>query len=343
MMSDAQAFLFNAPWAALFPGLTAALLLVGVNYLGEGENHQPNRKPHLRQGKSQHIRANDSAAPSIIPVVSANSGDTAAHNPPLLRVYALAAGVVQGATLTINDGECVGIAGESGAGKTTLALALFGLSAAGLNRVGGGVYFRGRDITALDEKERAAFLAKETGFVFQDPQSTLNPLMRVGKQVAERLLLQSAAHAKTAAVSEVNSRVRAAFRDVGLPDDNAFLRRYPHELSGGQQQRVVIAAAIIHRPSLIIADEPPASLDPGIREDIAALLERLAREQSSALLLVSHDWPLLVRMCPRIYVMYQGEFVEEGAPKDILAHPRHPYTQAVVKAMPSKEKRGQDL
>jgi ABC-type glutathione transport system ATPase component len=260
-----------------------------------------------------------------------------------LRVDALAAGVVHGASLTIHDGECVGIAGESGAGKTTLALALFGLSAAGIERVGGGVYFRGQDITALGAKERAAFLAKETGFVFQDPQSTLNPLMPVGEQVAERLLLQPAAQGALAGKAEVAARVRAVFRAVGLPDDDAFLRRYPHELSGGQQQRVVIAVAIAHRPSLIIADEPTASLDPGIREEIAALLERLAREQSSALLLVSHDWPLLVRMCPRIYVMHKGEFVEEGAPQAILSHPQHPYTQAVVKAMPSKEKRGQDL
>jgi ABC-type glutathione transport system ATPase component len=164
----------------------------------------------------------------------------------------------------------------------------------------------------------------------------LNPLMPVGKQVEERLIL-----AGMKARDERREHTLGIFREVGLPD--TVLERYPHELSGGMQQRVVIAQALVHRPSLVIADEPTASLDPGIRGEIAALLENLARERGAAMVLICHDWALLERMASHIHVMYKGEFVEKGTPQEILHSPKHPYTRALIAAMPSFEKRGQAL
>jgi ABC-type glutathione transport system ATPase component len=235
----------------------------------------------------------------------------------------------------------VGIAGESGAGKTTLALSLLGLLPGNMTMIDGRVLYDGRDVTTRGTdkgRARSAFLARQTGFIFQDPQTALNPLMSVGSQVEERLALCGMKSRK-----ERREHTRAIFREVGLPDTDGFLKRYPHELSGGMQQRVVIAQAVVHRPPLVIADEPTASLDPGIRDDIAVLLETLTRERGSALLLISHDWTLLKRMCGDMHMMYNGEFVEHGPPEEILNHPRHPYTKALLAAMPSFEKRGQVL
>jgi peptide/nickel transport system ATP-binding protein len=235
---------------------------------------------------------------------------------------------VRGVSLDVADGEVVGLLGESGCGKSTLLLALLGLLPAS-SRVRGSVRFRGRELLGLRESELRRVRGAEIGVVFQDPALALNPVRRVGPQVEEVL----AAHREP---RRRRSREDAVARldEVGLPEPERLYDAYPHELSGGQRQRVVIAQALCCRPSLLLADEPTASLDSTTQAELLALLRSLRARFGLAVLTASHDLGTLAALSSRVLVMYAGGLVEAGTPAQVFSNPLHPYTRGLAAAYP---------
>lgn len=237
--------------------------------------------------------------------------------------------VLRGVDLTLRRGETVGLVGESGSGKTTLALALMGLvPPPGWVREG-SVALSGRRVHDLDERGWRALRGSEVGMVFQDPMTALNPVQRIGRQLARAVRN----HARLPR-REVRRRCLAMLDAVGMPDPEQKLRAYPHELSGGQRQRVVIGTALLHQPDLIIADEPTASLDATIQAQILALLARRVACSNAALLLITHDLGMAAEVCDRIVVLYGGKVLEEGSSGRLLGRPSHPYTARLLEAIP---------
>jgi peptide/nickel transport system ATP-binding protein len=238
-----------------------------------------------------------------------------------LSVHYGAARAVDGVTFDWRHGEVLGVVGESGSGKSTLARAMLGL----VPRAGGEIQAEGSPVHG-----RAALrtLRRRVQMVFQDPYQTLNPRMRVRTIVSEPLVVTGVPSAEHA------GRVDRALADVGLPPDR-FADRYPHELSGGQRQRVAIAAALVLDPDGLICDEPVSMLDVSVQAQVLKVLIDLRESRSLALLFITHDLGLAWTLCDRIAVMYLGRIVEQGSAQQVIETPRHPYTQALVAAVPS--------
>ena len=235
------------------------------------------------------------------------------------RARGRSARAVDDVSLTWRRGEILGLVGESGCGKSTLARALLGL----VEPTGGSVAFEGAPTT---DRGARRTLRRRVQMIFQDPYQTLNPRMRVRAIVAEPLVVQGVPRA------EHDERVRRAMSDVGM--DDRYLDRYPHQLSGGQRQRVAIAAALVLEPEGLICDEPVSMLDVSVRAQILEVLVGLQQRRGLALLFITHDLSLAWALCDRLAVMYLGRVVEEGAAVDVIERPRHPYTQALVAAVP---------
>lgn len=227
-------------------------------------------------------------------------------------------------SLRIRPGEALGLVGESGSGKSVSAFAIMGLfPSPDISVTQGRIVFDGQDLRTLDATAMRRLRGAEIGIIFQDPSAYLDPLMRVGDQVAEALRV----HGQT---TDVAGSVVALLAQVELPVEIA--RRYPHELSGGQRQRVLIAAALAMRPRLLIADEPTTALDATVQAEILDLLQSLQAELGLAILLISHDLAVVAQRCQRVAVMYAGQIVEEGPAEALFTAPRHPYTQGLVRS-----------
>jgi peptide/nickel transport system ATP-binding protein len=236
--------------------------------------------------------------------------------------------VVRGVSFTLSAGESLGIVGESGSGKTMTALALMGLLPEGAV-VSGALRFEGRDLAGLGEAEMQKLRGDRIAMIFQEPMTALNPLHRIGAQVAEPLILHRGL-SKVAAWAEA---VRLLDR-VQLRDPAGMARAYPFALSGGERQRAMIAMALSCRPRLIIADEPTTALDVTVQAKILELLASLSAEHDMAMLLVSHDLAVIAGHCRRVLVMYGGAVMEEGPVEAVLGEARHPYTRALLEARP---------
>ena len=256
---------------------------------------------------------------------------------------------VNDASLSLAAGEALGLVGESGSGKTMLSLALMGLLPRGA-RVSGQVWFaepngtrdgidhekraaesRGqRDLIALDAPARAALRGRALSMIFQEPMTSLNPVMRVGAQVAEAVRVRDASLPR----QQVARSVLEAFERARIPDPELRARQFPHQLSGGLRQRVMIAMAVAGGPRVLIADEPTTALDVTVQEQILELLATLRSELGLALLFITHDLAVVARVAQRIAVLYAGRVVEVGPASEILARPRHPYTQGLLRASP---------
>jgi oligopeptide/dipeptide ABC transporter ATP-binding protein len=232
--------------------------------------------------------------------------------------------IIQDINLTIRPGTVFGIAGESGSGKTTLARALTGLAPVG----DGSIKIHGREVADLNQADWRE-VRSEVQLIFQDPYDSLNPRFTVFDSVAEPLRSQGIKEKP-----EVERRVRTALEDAELEPD-IFSYRMPSQLSGGERQRVAIARALVLDPNVIIADEPVSMLDVSTRGEILSLIRKAARDRGVAVVLVSHDLSVLERVCDEIAVMYLGRIVEQGAVADVFRHPRHPYTKALISAIPS--------
>jgi len=236
---------------------------------------------------------------------------------------------VNGVSLDVPAGSIVGIVGESGCGKSMTARAVMGLLRYPGKVTGGSVFLCGRDITALPDRERRRLRGSEVSMIFQEPMTSLNPVIRVGKQVEEAILLHT-----DCTREEAKARTLEMFREVEIPEPEARYGWYPHQLSGGLRQRVMIAMAMVCRPSLLIADEPTTALDVTVEAQILALLERL-RKAGTSVLLISHNLGVIARVCDYVYVMYAGRIVEQAETQALFAGPAHPYTRGLFRSVTS--------
>jgi oligopeptide/dipeptide ABC transporter ATP-binding protein len=240
---------------------------------------------------------------------------------------------VRDLSLAIAPGEALGMVGESGSGKSVTSLAILRLLPPAA-RITGQVLFAGRDLLSATPDEMRHVRGARIAMIFQEPMTALNPVMRVGDQIAEAVR----AHAADPGAGERRNAAAmavAALRDVGLPEPERRARSYPHELSGGQRQRVMIAMALVNRPQLLIADEPTTALDVTVQAQILDLLVQLRRQFSLAMLFISHDLAVVSSVAQRIAVLYSGVLVELGSRHDIFAAAAHPYTRGLLRAVPT--------
>jgi peptide/nickel transport system ATP-binding protein len=234
--------------------------------------------------------------------------------------------------LDLEPGTRLGLVGESGSGKTMTAKAIAGLLPDEA-KVSGSVRFEGRELVSMGDSEFSEIRGKQIGFVFQDPARSLNPMMRIGRQVSEAIRLHTGLNRRASI-----DKVIELLEQVQLPDPESLLRRYPHQLSGGQQQRVMIAAAIAADPELLIADEPTTALDVTVQEEILRLLISLSEQRKMSVLFVSHDLGVIRFVCDRVAVIYGGSVIETGRIEDVVANPMHQYTAALLAANPGMPK-----
>jgi len=233
-------------------------------------------------------------------------------------------------SFAVAPGRVLGIVGESGCGKSATGLSLMRLLPKGVGRVRSGrILFQGADLLALSEEQMRRLRGAAISMVFQDPMSSLNPVMRIGDQVVEAIR----AH-KDMALDEARDRTEALLGGVGIPQPRDVMARYPHELSGGMRQRVMIAMAVALEPKLIIADEPTTALDPTIQAQVLELLQSLVRKTGTALILITHDFGVISEMADDVIVMYAGCIVERASAEELFANPRHPYTLGLLRSLP---------
>ena len=257
---------------------------------------------------------------------------------PLLVVSELQAGfrsrqgfvrAIDGVSFTLERGGSFGVVGESGCGKSSLSLALMGLLPGNAEVRGGSALFAGRDLLTMGEPERRRLRGRRIATVFQDPLTSLDPLLRVGDQVDEQIRLHLGLDRRA-----TRRRTLELFAAVGIPEPERRVRHHPHELSGGQRQRVMIAMALSCDPDLLIADEPTTALDVTVQAQVLELIRTEQRRRGMALILITHNLGVVAGMCERVAVMYAGRFVELAPAATLFADPRHPYTRGLLAALP---------
>ncbi len=246
-----------------------------------------------------------------------------------LKIGASGKTVVNDVGFSVSPGEIVGIVGESGSGKTLAARAIMGFVPPAVKLVSGSILFDGDEITTMAPKRLRAVRGSKVGMVFQEPMTSLNPSMMIGRQLEEGLAL----HRDLDAAGR-RALILDMLRRVGLSDPEGALHAFPHQFSGGMRQRIMLASVMLLKPALLLADEPTTALDAVVQRDVMELMVDLTKENGTAVLLISHDLGMVARYCSRIVVMSQGDVVEQGAANDILARPQHPYTRKLLAAMP---------
>jgi peptide/nickel transport system ATP-binding protein len=259
-----------------------------------------------------------------------------AHEPSVdvvdLRIALTGSGVdvVDEISVEVRPGEVLGLVGESGSGKTTVGMALLGHVRRGGNMAGGVIRIDGRDLSSLGERDLRRLRGGVVSYIPQDPGTSLNPALRISTQLEEIL----EAHATEGGAEERKARVREALEEVALPNDDEFLKNYPHQLSGGQQQRVAIAMAFANRPHVIVCDEPTTGLDVTTQARVLETVRDLCQSHRVAALYVSHDLAVVAELADRVAVMYGGRIVESGTRDQLFMEPRHPYTRRLLRAVP---------
>jgi len=240
---------------------------------------------------------------------------------------------VDGVSFSVEEGKTLGVVGESGCGKSVTCMSLIDLLPKPMGQVKGGeVLFKGTDLRKVSSKELYEYRGGKIGVIFQEPMTALNPVHRVGRQVAEVLLL----HTKMSK-QEANDEAVSLLRKVGIPSPERRVNEYPHQLSGGMRQRVMIAIALACKPDLLIADEPTTALDVTVQSEILKLINDLQKEMGMAVIMVTHDLGVIAETCDDVVVMYAGRVVERGDVRTIFKNPKHAYTKALLKSIPSLE------
>lgn len=266
---------------------------------------------------------------------------------PLLKVEDLSiyfrsgAGEIQATdsiSFSVHAGERLGIVGESGCGKTVTGLSLLGLLPRFSARATGKAWFEGQDLLAMSRSQLQAISGPRIGMIFQEPMRALDPVFTVGEQISETLR----AH-RPVGRREAKERVIDALAEVGIPSPARRYDDYPHSLSGGMQQRVMIAMALICKPRLLIADEPTTALDVTVQAQIIDLLHQISENTGTALIFITHDLGVVAELCTRVAIFYAGQIVEDAPIEGVYRQPRHPYTSALFRSMPSLGVRGQPL
>ena len=245
---------------------------------------------------------------------------------------------VRGVTLDVAAAETVALVGESGCGKTIMALGIMNLVPMPGRVEDGQVLFEGRDLLTLPAAEMRTLRGRRIAMIFQEPMTSLNPVFTIGSQIAEAIL----AHERISA-REARDRARQLLSMVKIPEPEQRLRQYPHQLSGGMQQRVMIAMALACRPALLVADEPTTALDVTVQAEILQLLEGLKRELDMAMLIITHDLGIVAETADRVFIMYAGRMVETALVERIFKHPMHPYTAGLLAAVPRLETKVKSL
>ena len=327
LLNEALGRLYNTPEAALGPCVAIVLTGIAFNGLGEALAQAASSRP-----PRSSRRAADTREPTHEPEGEATS------EPPVLRVSGLtvtfrssdgAVTPVRGVSFSVADGETVGIVGESASGKSLTALSLSGLVAYPGEVTADRIEFLGQDLRAMPAKQRRRLLGTSLAMVFQDPTTSLNPALRLGTQLAEVAEVHSGTP-RSAAMRLAVERLRA----VRMSSPERRVRQYPHELSGGMRQRAMIAIGLMGRPRLIVADEPTSALDVTVQQQILRMLREVGDETGSSCLLISHDVAVVSELCDRVLVMYAGRIVEELDVASLRAGPAHPYTRALMAAVP---------
>ncbi|MBR6199741.1 MAG: ABC transporter ATP-binding protein, partial [Spirochaetales bacterium] len=231
----------------------------------------------------------------------------------------------------IHRQECLGIVGESGCGKSITAMSIARLLAMPPAKVTGQVLFEGKDVYQMSLDELHGLRGRDIGFVFQEPMTSLNPTMKIGRQIAEMIQV----HNPDISKNELTERCCDLLAKVGIPSPAERLNSYPHEFSGGMRQRVMIAIAIANNPKLLIADEPTTALDVTIQAQILDLIAKLQEESKMSVLMITHNMGIVTQMCDRVIVMYAGRIVEDAPVKSLFEHRLHPYTNGLLDAIPS--------
>ena len=246
---------------------------------------------------------------------------------------------VDGVSYSLEAGETVGIVGESGSGKSVLHYSMLGLIPQPPGRIeGGSVHFDGMDLVQAPAKALRGVRGKRISMIFQDPMTALNPYMKIGTQIMEPLRIHEGVGKKTARTQAID-----ALEAVGIQDAEKRLSMYPHEFSGGMRQRVMIAMALITRPEILIADEPTTALDVTVQAQILELIKQRQQDLGMAVILITHDLGVVAGMCDRVLVMYAGRFVEEASTRTIFKNGKHPYTRALMDAMPATQQTSEML
>ncbi|SFP92524.1 dipeptide/oligopeptide/nickel ABC transporter permease/ATP-binding protein [Tranquillimonas alkanivorans] len=328
MLGEARSALITHPHTSVVPGLMIFFIVMSINLLGDGVRDALD--PRLRSGALSRPRAmtevkrEDPVPAPTDDLLALQDLHTQFHvGDRVLRA-------VDGVSLTVAPGECLGIIGESGSGKSVTALSVMGLVASPPGLItGGAVRFRGEDLVGAPYERLRQARGDRVAYIFQDPLSTLHPLYRVGDQLAEAIR----AHHKVAA-KEARARAVALLRDVRIPNAESRLDDYPHEMSGGMRQRVGIAMALANEPDVIIADEPTTALDVTVQAQILSLLDDLRRDRGLAIVFITHDFGVVAQLCDRVAVMYAGRIVEEGPTGAVLNAPAHPYTRRLIACVP---------
>ncbi|MBV2142117.1 dipeptide/oligopeptide/nickel ABC transporter permease/ATP-binding protein [Falsochrobactrum sp. TDYN1] len=330
MLGEGRAQMFTAPHVSIVPGVMIFVIVISLNVLGDG----------IRDVLDPRLRSGALARPGSATAIARNRTAPEASMPDAaLTIEKLETGFVNNGSYTpavsnvslhLHRGECLGLIGESGSGKSVTALSIMGLVASppGLIR-SGAVYLEGDDIFDMTETELTATRGSKVAYVFQDPLTTLHPMYSIGKQIEEAI----AAH-KSISTSERRAETIALLEKVGIPDAKERAGHYPHQLSGGQRQRVGIAMALANDPDIIIADEPTTALDVTVQARILELLRDLQRERGMALLFITHDFGVVSEICDRVAVMKDGVIVETGTAKAVLANPQHSYTKRLIACVP---------
>ena len=330
MLGEGRAALITHPHTSLIPGMMIFAIVMGINLLGDGIRDALD--PRLAKGalrRSQPITNIE----RDMPLPESEEGG-------LLSVTGLKTDFHMGrktikaireVSVYVSKGECLALVGESGSGKSVTALSLTGLVASPPAVIAGGtIHFDGTDLLSLEFEQMRNYRGSRIAYVFQDPNSSLHPLHKIGDQLIEAIKVHDAGIRRY----DLETRAIQLLNDVRIANPERVMESYPHELSGGMRQRIGIAMALANDPELIIADEPTTALDVTVQAQILHILNRLRRERGLALLFISHDMNVIAQISDRIAVMYAGQIVEAGPTKKVLGNPRHPYTKALLACSP---------
>lgn len=332
MLGEGRNALISHPHTSIIPGLMIFAIVIGVNLLGDGIRDALD--PRLRAGAlTRPLPATRVDRPEA-PAAARRGESSALLSLDDLRVeFRLGKRTLQavnGVSLEVAPGECLGLIGESGSGKSVTALSIMGLVASPPGVIAGGaMQFQARDLLAMKPSELRQLRGNKVGYIFQDPLATLHPLYRIGEQIAEAIRVHH-----PVPKAEAMTRAVALLEQVRIPNARSRALHYPHELSGGMRQRVGIAMALANEPELIIADEPTTALDVTVQAQILKLLDDLRRERGLSILFITHDFGVVAQLCDRVAVMYAGEIVESGPAQAILDAPAHPYTRRLIACVP---------
>ena len=330
MLGEARTQMFTAPVVAVVPGLMVFIIVMSINLLGDG----------VRDALDPRLRAGALTRPMAVTRIERGYVPLGQHEQKIaLNVAELETGfegsrdiipAVKKVSFSVSKGECLGLIGESGSGKSVTALSLLGLVASPPGVITGGtVEIDGQDVLAKKEFEITSYRGGRVAYIFQDPLTTLHPLFTIGDQVAEAILAHQAVSR-----SEARNKAVALLEQVRIPDAAKRAKAYPHELSGGQRQRVGIAMALANDPEILIADEPTTALDVTVQAEILRLLDVLRKERGLAVLFITHDFGVVAEICDKVAVMRYGEIVEAGETQEVLRNPQHAYTKRLIACVP---------